>query len=115
LSLKVHKREVDRVEVLDLEGRITIGDSSVTLRDLVRDEVNQGKKKLLLNLAGCTYIDSAGLGELISAFTTVKNRGGELKLLNLTKRIHDLMQITKLYTVFDIYDNEATAVASFGA
>lgn len=115
MSLKVHKREVDRVEVLDLEGRITIGDSSVTLRDLVRDEVNQGKKKLLLNLAGCTYIDSAGLGELISAFTTVKNRGGELKLLNLTKRIHDLMQITKLYTVFDIYDNEATAVASFGA
>jgi anti-sigma B factor antagonist len=85
----------------------------VTLRDAVRDLLSKGSKKILLNLGDVTYIDSSGIGELVSAFTTVKNQGGDLKLLNLTKKVHDLLQITKLYTVFDVKDDEASAVASF--
>jgi anti-sigma B factor antagonist len=83
------------------------------LRDTIRDSVGQGIKKILLNLGDVTYIDSSGIGELVSAYTTVRNQGGELKLLNLTKKVHDLLQITKLYTVFDVRDDEAGAIRSF--
>jgi anti-sigma B factor antagonist len=85
----------------------------VQLRDAVRDLLSKGSKQILLNLGDVTYIDSSGIGELVSAFTTVRNQGGDLKLLNLTKKVHDLLQITKLYTVFDVKDDEASAVASF--
>jgi anti-sigma B factor antagonist len=84
------------------------------LRELVREQLGKGTKHLLLNLADVTYIDSSGIGELVSGFTTVSNQGGKLKLLNLTKKVHDLLQITKLYTVFDVYDDEAKAISSFG-
>jgi anti-sigma B factor antagonist len=86
----------------------------VVLRDTIRDLVGKGQKKILLNLGDVTYIDSSGIGELVSAFTAVRREGGELKLLNLTKKVHDLLQITKLYTVFDIKDDEATAIKAFG-
>jgi anti-sigma B factor antagonist len=111
--MKVSTRLVDGVVILDLSGRITLGEGSVTLRDAVRDLLAQGQKNILLNLGDVNYIDSSGIGELVSAFTTVKNQGGQLKLLNLTKKVHDLLQITKLYTVFDVKDDEASAVGSF--
>jgi anti-sigma B factor antagonist len=104
---------VDHVAILDLSGRITLGEGSVQLRDAIRDLVAQGQKNILLNLSEVNYIDSSGIGELVSAFTSVKNQGGQLKLLNLTKKVHDLLQITKLYTVFDVRDDEAHAVESF--
>jgi len=113
MSLKFTTRQVDGVTILDLNGRITLGDGSVVLRDAVKDVLGKGSKSILLNLANVDYIDSSGLGELVSAFTTVKNQGGELKLLHLTNKVHDLLQITKLYTVFDIKDDEASAVAAF--
>ena len=113
MTMKASTRQVDGVTVVDLSGRITLGEGSVILRDTVRDLVGKGNKKILLNLGDVTYIDSSGIGELVSAFTTVRNQGGELKLLNLTKKVHDLLQITKLYTVFDVKDDEATAVSSF--
>ena len=113
MSMKVSTRQVDGVTILDLSGRITLGEGSVQLRDAVRDLLSKGQKHILLNLGDVTYIDSSGIGELVSAFTTVKNQGGELKLLNLTRKVHDLLQITKLYTVFDVKDDEASAVASF--
>ena len=113
MSMKVATRQVDGVTILDLSGRITLGEGSVTLRDTVHDAVAKGSKHILLNLENISYIDSSGIGELVSAFTSVKNSGGELKLLNLTKKVHDLLQITKLYTVFDVKDDEATAIASF--
>ncbi len=113
MSMKVSTRQIDGVVVLDLSGRITLGEGSVVLRDAVRDLLSKGNKKILANLADVNYIDSSGIGELVSAFTTVKNQGGELKLLNLTKKVHDLLQITKLYTVFDVKDNEANAIKSF--
>jgi len=111
--MKSSSRQIDGIIVLDLSGRITLGEGSVILRDTIRDLIGRGQKKILLNLGDVTYIDSSGIGELVSAFTTVRNQGGELKLLNLTKKVHDLLQITKLYTVFDIKDDEATAVKSF--
>jgi anti-sigma B factor antagonist len=104
---------VGDVTVIDVSGRITLGEGSSALRDNLRDLTAQGEKKILLNLSEVSYIDSSGIGELVSAFTTVKNSGGELKLLNLTKKVHDLLQITKLYTVFDVKDDEATAISSF--
>ncbi len=113
MSVKITTRQVDGVTVLDLNGRITLGEGSVTLRDMVRDLLSKGQKQILLNLGNVTYIDSSGIGELVSAFTTVKNQGGELKLLNLTRKVHDLLQITKLYTVFDVKDDEASAIGSF--
>ena len=113
MSLKMRTREVNGIVIIDLGGQLTLGEASAALRDEVRDQASQGLRKILVNLGDVTYIDSAGLGELTAAFTSVKNRGGELKLLNLTKRVHDLMQITKLYTVFDIRDNEVDAVNSF--
>ena len=114
MSMKVSARQVDGVTVMDLSGRITLGEGSVVLRDAVRDLLSKGNKKILVNLGDVNYIDSSGIGELVSAFTTVKNQSGELKLLNLTKKVHDLLQITKLYTVFDVKDDEAGAVKSFG-
>ena len=113
MSMKVKTRQVDGITILDLSGRITLGEGSVTIRDAVRDVLAKGSNKILLNLGDISYIDSSGIGELVSAFTTVKNSGGELKLLNLTKKVHDLLQITKLYTVFDVKEDEAGAVKSF--
>ncbi len=113
MSIKVSTRQVDGIVILDLSGRITLGEGSVTVRDAIRDLLNKGEKYILLNLGDVSYMDSSGLGELVSAYTSVKNAGGELKLLNLTKKVKDLLQITKLYTVFDVKDDEASAVASF--
>jgi anti-sigma B factor antagonist len=113
VTMKASTRQMDSVTIVDLSGRITLGEGSVVLRDTIRDLVGKGNKKILLNLGDVTYIDSSGIGELVSAFTTVRNQGGELKLLNLTKKVHDLLQITKLYTVFDVKDDEATAIAAF--
>jgi anti-sigma B factor antagonist len=101
------------VTIVDLSGRIVLGEESAALRDLVRNLISEGNKKILLNLRNVNYIDSSGLGELVSGFTSMQSGGGELKLLNLTKRVRDLLQITKLYTVFDITDDEATSVNSF--
>jgi anti-sigma B factor antagonist len=115
MSLKMSNREVNGIVIIDLSGQLRLGESSAAIRDEVRDQTSQGSRKILLDLGNVSYIDSAGLGELTAAYTSVKNRGGELKLLNLTKRVHDLMQITKLYTVFDVYDDEKKAITSFGA
>ena len=115
MAMKFKTRQVDGVTILDLSGRITLGEGSVTLRDAVQDVLSKGSKHILLNLADVDYIDSSGIGELVSAFTSVKNSGGELKLLHLTKKVHDLLQITKLYTVFDVKDDEAAAISSFSA
>jgi anti-sigma B factor antagonist len=112
--MKASNRQVEGVAVVDMSGRITLGEGSVVLRDAIRDLIGKGNKKILLNLGDVTYIDSSGIGELVSAFTSVRREGGELKLLNLTKKVHDLLQITKLYTVFDIKDDEATAIKAFG-
>jgi anti-sigma B factor antagonist len=113
VTLKSNTREVDGITIVDLNGRITLGEGSELLRDTVRDLVGKGRNRILLNLGDVTYIDSSGIGELVSAYTSVQKQGGELKLLNLTKKVHDLLQITKLYTVFDIKDDEAVAVQSF--
>ena len=113
MNLRVSTRQVDGVDIVDCNGRITLGEGSVILRDTVKDLLAKGHKKILLNLGEVNYIDSSGIGELVSAYTTTKNQGGELKLLNLTKKVHDLLQITKLYTVFDVKDDEAAAVKAF--
>jgi anti-sigma B factor antagonist len=113
VTMKASNRQVNGVTVVDMSGRITLGEGSVILREAVKDLLGKGQKKILLNLSDVTYIDSSGIGELVSAFTSVRNQGGELKLLKLTKKVHDLLQITKLYTVFDIKDDEATAIQSF--
>jgi len=113
MALAIASREVDGVVVLDLNGRITLGEGSVQLRDAIRSLISKGDKSILLNMGDVNYIDSSGLGELVSAFTTAKNQQADVKLLNLTKKVHDLLQLTKLYTVFDIKDDEASAIASF--
>jgi len=113
VSVKLSTRQVGDVSVVDVAGRITLGEGSSALRDTLRDMVSKGQKKILLNLGEVSYIDSSGIGELVSGFTTVTNQGGQLKLLGLTKRVKDLLQITKLYTVFDVHDNEASAVRAF--
>lgn len=113
MSVKLTNRKVGDVTVIDAVGRITLGEGASSFRDRIRELASQGNKKLVLNLSDVTYIDSSGIGELVSGFTTVANQGGQLKLLNLTKRIQDLLQITKLYTVFEVYDDEAAAVRSF--
>lgn len=113
MSMKASTRQVDGVTIVDLSGRITLGEGSVILRDAIKDLLGKGQKKILLNLGDVSYIDSSGIGELVSAFTSVRNQGGELKLLHLTKKVHDLLQITKLYTVFDVKDDEATAIGAF--
>jgi len=113
MSFKSVSREVGGVTVIDMDGRITLGEGSNLLRDLISEKLDSGHKKIVMNLAGINYIDSTGLGELVSGYRQVKSQGGELKLLNLNKKVSDLLQITKLYTVFDIHSNEAEAVASF--
>jgi len=113
MSLTIGTREVSHVAILDVKGRIVLGDEIHTLRDAVRGLVGQGKKKIILNLAEVDYIDSSGVGELVGCFTTVRNAGGELKLLNLTQKVQDVLHVTKLYTVFDIKDDEFHAVKSF--
>ena len=113
MALTIASREVDGVVILDLSGRITLGEGSVQLRDAIRGLIGKGKKNILLNMGDVDYIDSSGLGELVSAFTTAKNQQAEVKLLKLTKKVQGLLQLTKLYTVFDIKDDEAIAIASF--
>ena len=113
MSVKLNTRQVGDVSVVDVAGRITLGEGSSALRDALRELVGKSHKKILLNLGEVSYIDSSGIGELVSGFTTVTNSGGQLKLLNLNKRVKDLLQITKLYTVFDVHDDEAGAVRSF--
>jgi anti-sigma B factor antagonist len=106
-------REVSHVTIVDINGRISLGDETGKLRDTVRQLISADKKKIVLNLAHVDYIDSSGVGELVSSFTAVRNAGGELKLLNLTKKVQDVLYVTKLYTVFDIKDDEFNAVKSF--
>ena len=113
MSLKITPREVDGVTILDVVGRITLGKETGMLRETVRALAAQGKKKILLNLAQVDYLDSTGVGELVGSFTTVRNSGGELKLLNLSQKVIDVLHVTKLYTVFDVKDDEFTAVKSF--
>ena len=111
--MDIKERVVNGVSVLDLSGKIVLGEGDGQTRDRIKDLLADGQKKILLNLGEVNYIDSAGLGALISSYTTVKRQGGQLKLENLTKRIQDLLAITKLITVFETYDNEAEALASF--
>jgi anti-sigma B factor antagonist len=113
VSVKLTTRQVGDVTVIDATGRITLGEGASTFRDMIRDLATKGNKKLLVNLGDVSYIDSSGIGEMVSGFTTVTNHGGQLKLLSLSKRVKDLLQITKLYTVFEVFDDEASAVRSF--
>lgn len=113
MSVKLTTRQVGDVTVIDAAGRITLGEGASAFRDIIRDLAAKGDKKLLLNLSEVSYIDSSGIGELVSGFTTVTNHGGSLKLVGLSKRVKDLLQITKLYTVFETFEDEAQAVRSF--
>lgn len=113
MSVKLATRQVGDVTVIDAAGRITLGEGASAFRDLIRDLANKGGQKILLNLSEVSYIDSSGIGELVSGFTTITNHGGVLKLIGLSKRVKDLLQITKLYTVFEVFDDEAAAVRSF--
>ena len=113
MALRATYREAAGVTVVDIGGRITLGEGSALLRKTIRELLEEQRTLILLNLADVDYIDSSGIGELVSAFTTTKNQGGELKLLKLTKKVNDLLQITKLYTVFDVKEDEAGAVKSF--
>ena len=106
-------REVNHVTIVDIHGRITLGEETGKLRDTVRQLISEGKKKIVLNLGQVDYIDSSGVGELVSSFTAVRNADGELKLYGLTRKVQDILNVTKLYTVFDIKDDEFTAVKSF--
>src|ERR1700719_1124936 len=112
VKLKSYTRQVETVTIVDLSGRITLGEASVVVRDLINDLMSKGNKKVLLNLGDVDYIDSSGIGLLVSSFTTVRSQGGELKLVNLSKRIGDLLKLTKLYSLFDVKDEEAEAVAA---
>jgi anti-sigma B factor antagonist len=113
--MQIDERVVGGVTILDLSGKMTLGEGDELLREKIASLVNAGQKQLLLNLDGVPYIDSAGLGEIVRTYTTVSRQGGKLKLLNLTKRIEDLLSITKLLTVFEVYDTEAEAIQSFSA
>lgn len=113
MSFRASSRDIGDVTVIDMEGRITLGEGSSLLRDLIRANLSKGRKKIVMNLAGINYVDSTGLGELVSGYRLVKGEGGELKLLNLSRKVTDLLQITKLYTVFDIHTQESEAVGSF--
>jgi anti-sigma B factor antagonist len=112
-ELDIKERQAGDVTVLDMEGKVTIGEGSVALRTAIRRLLEEGKKKILLNLAGVGYIDSSGIGELVSSYTAINKEGGQLKLLKLTQKLQDLLAITKLLTVFDVYDSEAEALNSF--
>ena len=111
--MKIESRTVGDVRILDCSGKITLGEGTMSIRNTVRDLLQSGHKKIVLNLADINYIDSSGVGELVSTYTTVVNNGGRLKLLNLTKKIRELLAITKLLTVFEAYDDEKRALASF--
>ena len=113
--MQSEERIVGDVTILDLKGKMTLGEGDELLKDKINSLIHQGQKKLLLNLEGVPYIDSAGLGEIVRTYTTISRQGGSMKLLNLTKRITDLLSITKLLTVFETYDNEADAVRSFAS
>jgi anti-sigma B factor antagonist len=113
MSLQATNRDIGQATVVDISGRITLGEGSAALRGLVRQLLDHGRKQIVLNLADVNYIDSSGIGELVSSFTTVKKEGGELKLLHLTKKVHDLLLITKLFTVFDVHTDEEKAITSF--
>jgi len=113
VSVKSSTRQVDGVTIVDLSGRITLGEGSTTLKDTVHDLLSKGLKRIVLNLGEVNYVDSSGIGALVSALTAAKNQGGQLKLLNVTKRVHDLLQITKLHSLFDVKNDEAAAVQSF--
>jgi anti-sigma B factor antagonist len=112
-ELDIRERQAGDVVVLDMNGKITIGEGSVALRSAIRRLLEEGKKKILLNLAGVGYIDSSGIGELVSSYTAINKEQGQLKLLNLTQKLQDLLAITKLLTVFDVYENEADALNSY--
>jgi len=114
VSVKLTSRQVGDITVIDAAGRITLGEGASAFRDMIRALAAKGNKKILLNLSEVSYIDSSGIGEMVSGFTTVTNNGGQLKLVGLSKRVKDLLQITKLYTVFEAFDDEAEAVRSFG-
>ncbi len=113
MSVKITNRQVGDVTVVDATGRITLGEGASVFRDMIRDLATKGNKKILINLSDVSYIDSSGIGEMVSSFTTVTNHGGQLKLLGLTKRVKDLLQITKLYTVFEVFEDEPSAIRSF--
>ena len=106
-------REIGQIVIVDFSGKITLGEGSATLRRMIRDLIDRGHRRIVLNLADVDYIDSSGIGELVSGYTTVRNAEGELKLLYLTKRVHDLLQITRLFTVFDVQLDEDSALRSF--
>jgi len=112
-ELNIRERQAGDVTILDMDGKITIGDGNVALRSAIRRLIEEGKKKILLNLGGVSYVDSSGIGELVSSYTTIQREGGQLKLLNLTQKIQDLLGITKLLTVFDTYTEEAQALNSY--
>lgn len=112
-ELNINERQAGDVTVLDMSGKITIGEGSVSLRTAVRRLLEEGKKRILLNLGGVSYIDSSGIGELVSSYTAINKEGGQLKLLNLTQKLQDLLTITKLLTVFDVFEDEAKALNSF--
>lgn len=112
-TLNIHERRIGEVTVLDMDGNIRIGGSNVTLKNAIRSLVTAGRNQIVLNLARVTYIDSSGLGELISGHVTLSNKGGQIKLLNLTGRLQELMTITKLLTIFDVYEDESKAIDSF--
>ncbi len=111
--MKAHTRQIDGITIVDLSGRITLGEGSIALRETVGELVGKGNKKILLNLGEVTYIDSSGIGGLVSAFNLTRGQGGELKLVKLTHKVHDLLRMTKLDTLFDIKDDEASAIAAF--
>jgi len=113
VSLKADNRQVDGIAVVDLSGRIVLGEATTMLREVLQNLVSQGQKRILLNLAQVSYIDSSGLGALVSGYTTITSQAGQLKLLNLTSKVQDLLQITKLLTVFEVFTDEASAVRSF--
>jgi anti-sigma B factor antagonist len=113
--MKTRIRDVNNVRILDLEGKITIGSGDIELRQRIEDSVASGTNNILLNFAGVTHIDSSGIGELVGCYTTMARRGGKMKLLNLTQKITDILHVTQLITVFDVYDSEAEALASFNA
>jgi anti-sigma B factor antagonist len=111
--MQLKTRKIEDVNVVDINGKITLGEGNVILRDTIRNLLARGERKILLNLGDVSYIDSSGIGELVSSFTTTTNQGGQLKLLNLGRKVHDLLQITKLLTVFEVFTNEAEGLQSF--
>ena len=115
MAMKASVRQIDNVAVIDLSGPIKLGEGSAIVRDTVKDLLSKGQKEILLNLADVNYIDSSGIGELVAAFTTVRNQGGEMKLLHLTRKVNDLLTITKLITIFHVLDDEAAAIAAFSS